>query len=240
MKTNQLIIASLASLASLVAACAASDTGPGSSEGTGGSAGPTTGTGPGTGAGATSGPTTSSGGMNVTLPLDISSVFVPSGYMGDGETAGSVVMMPLKPTDPQDCGGDRSPPAIGICYTVSYMPVAMGKGWAGVYWQYPADNWGAMPGLDIPAGAKQVSAWAKGGAGGEMLTLVAGGIESAGMTYQDSFKANTVATLTTSWAEYTFMLPTTYGPVLGGFAWSVGAPMGGGSVSFSIDSIEWE
>jgi hypothetical protein len=160
--------------------------------------------------------------------------------MGDGEKANSVVLVPLKPTDSQTCNGDRSPPALGICYTVDYTPVAMGAGWAGIYWQYPSNNWGGMPGLDIPAGAKQVSVWAKGGAGGEVLTLVAGGIQSAGMTYQDSFKADTMATLTTSWAQYTITL-TSYGPaVLGGFAWSVGAPMGGGAVQFSLDSIEWE
>jgi hypothetical protein len=176
---------------------------------------------------------------SVTLPLTLSGVFAPSGYMGDGETAGSVNMLPLTATDSQTCNGDRSPTALGICYTVEYTPVAMGAGWAGVYWQYPSNNWGAMPGLDIPAGATKVSVWAKGGAGGEVLTLVAGGIQSGGMTYQDTFKADTMATLTTSWAQYTITLPSSYGPVLGGFAWSVGAPSGGASVSFSIDSIEW-
>ena len=28
---------------------------------------------------------------------------------------------------------------------VSYQPGAVG--WAGVYWQYPADNWGSRPGV---------------------------------------------------------------------------------------------
>jgi hypothetical protein len=192
----------------------------------------------------TSASSSSSGGAggasSVGLPLTVSAVFVPSGYMGDGATVGSVEMLPLKPTDPQDCGGDRSPSALGTCYTVTYEPVASGLGWAGVYWQYPANNWGAMSGLDIPAGATKVSVWAKGAAGGEILTLVAGGIDTSGMAHEDTFKADTTAVLTTSWAQYTIALPATYGPVLGGLAWSTSAPAGGGSVGFSLDSIEWQ
>ncbi len=180
------------------------------------------------------------GSTSVSLPLTVSTVFVPSGYMGNGVTANSVVMLPLKPADPQDCGGDRSPTALGTCYTVTYTPVPSGMGWGGVYWQYPADNWGAMPGLDISAGATEVSVWAKGGAGGEQLTIVAGGIQNAAMAHQDTFRASAVATLTTSWARYTLTLPPSYGPVLGGFAWTVNAPTGGGSVQLSIDSIQWK
>jgi hypothetical protein len=250
MNSKQLLIAACVSMAS---ACAAGVSGPdgngGSSAGlgatTGAGASPGTSSSSGAGASSSSGATTATstgtGGSatSATLPLTVSSVFVPSGYMGDGETAGSVTMLPLKPTDPQDCGGNRSPAALGTCYTVSYAPVSGGLGWAGIYWQYPANNWGAMPGLDIPAGATEVTLWAKGGAGGEVLTLVAGGIAATGMAHEDTFKADTTATLTTSWAQYTIMLPSMYGPVLGGFAWSVGAPMGAGSVQFSIDSIQW-
>jgi hypothetical protein len=244
MSSNQLIVAVCVSL---VAACTASTSGPGSgdSESTGSASTGSSATGPGAssssgGVGGSPASTGAGGTVSVTLPLTISTVFAASGYMGDGATVSSVEMLPLKPTDPQDCGGDRSPAALGTCYTVTYKPVASGLGWAGVYWQYPANNWGAMSGLAIPAGATKVSVWAKGAAGGETLTLVAGGIQTSGMAHEDTFKANTTAVLTTSWAEYTIALPTTYGPVLGGFAWSVSAPMGGASVQFSIDSIQWE
>jgi hypothetical protein len=84
-----------------------------------------------------------------------------------------------------------------------------------------------------------VSVWAKGGAGGEVLTFVAGGIQDGTKAYFDTFKVSSVVTLTASWQEYTIDLPATYGPVLGGFAWAAAAPTGGGSVSFSIDSIVW-
>ncbi len=223
---------------SLAAACTAGTSGPGSGDSEGAGAGTTSGPGATAGAGGT---TSGAGGsIAVTLPLTLSTVFTASGYMGDGATVGSVAMMPLKSTDPQDCGGDRSPAALGICYTVTYTPVPAGMGWGGVYWQYPANNWGAQAGLDIPAGATKVSVWAKGAAGGETLTLVAGGIQTSTMAHQDTFKADTTATLTTSWAQYTIMLPATYGPVLGGFAWSASAPDGGAAVQFSLDSLEWE
>ena len=242
MKSQKLLIAACVSL---ISACAAGISQPDGNGGSGNQG--TTGEGASTGTGATTGTGgsttgTGTGGspVSVTLPLAVSSVFVPSGYMGDGSTAGAVAMMPLKTTDPQDCGGDRSPAAIGTCYTVTYTPVSGGQGWAGVYWQYPANNWGAQGGLGIPAGATEVSIWAKGAAGGESLTLVAGGIETTGMAHEDTFKANSTATLTTSWAQYTITLPSTYGPVLGGFAWSVAAPKSGGSVQFSVDSIQWK
>ena len=185
------------------------------------------------------GTTSSSGGTTIALPVTVSSVFIPSGYMGDGTTASSVDQLPQTLTDSQTCGGDRSPPAVGTCYTVTYTPVAGGAGWAGVYWQYPLNNWGSMPGAAIASGATKVSVWAKGAAGGEVVTFVAGGISSAGMPYQDDFKVSTPVTLTTSWTEYDIQLAS-YGQVLGGFAWSAAAPSGGATtVQFSIDSIQW-
>jgi hypothetical protein len=247
MKSNRLLVLACVTLISGCAAGVSGPDTPGGSDGTGATAGTTSSTtgSPGSGAGGSESTSSSSAGTGAGspaagLPLTVSTTFVPSGYMGDGATANSVVMLPLAPTDPQDCGGDRSPPALGVCYTVTYVPVPSGDGWAGIYWQYPANNWGAMSGLAIPSGATQVTVWAKGAAGGEILTLVAGGIQTSTMAHEDTFKADTVATLTTSWAEYTIMLPSTYGPVLGGFAWSMTAPMGGASAGFSIDSIEWQ
>jgi hypothetical protein len=161
--------------------------------------------------------------------------------MGDGMTAGSITMVPLTPSDPTDCGGDRSGPAIGTCYKFTYMPVAGGLGWGGVYWQYPANNWGDQPGLAVAPGATKVTFWAKGGAGGEVLELVAGGIQASGKMYMDSIKADQKFTLTSSWAQYTLPLPSTnYSPVLGGLAWAMGtATITSGSASFSIDSMQW-
>jgi hypothetical protein len=164
--------------------------------------------------------------------------------MGDGMTAGSITMVPLTPADPTDCSGDRSPAAIGTCYKFTYMPVPGGLGWGGVYWQYPANNWGNMPGLDVASGATKVSFWAKGAAGGEVLEIVAGGI-GIGATpvppYPDKIKGDQKFTLTSSWAQYSLTLPAgSYSPLLGGMAWAMGtATITSGSASFSIDSMQW-
>jgi hypothetical protein len=161
--------------------------------------------------------------------------------MGDGMTAGSIVMVPLAPSDPTDCSGDRSGPGIGTCYTFTYTPVMGGLGWGGVYWQYPANNWGGKPGLDVAPGATKVTFWAKGAAGGEVLEMVAGGIGGAGAMYSDPIKADQKFTLTSSWVEYTLPLPAmSYSPVLGGLAWSMGvASIPSGSAGFKIDSMQW-
>jgi hypothetical protein len=171
------------------------------------------------------------------LPLIVSDQFIPSGYMGDGTTPGAINLLPQTPADSQTCNGNRSMPALGICYTVTYAPIVGGMAWGGVYWQYPQGNWGASPGLSIQAGATQVTVWAKGGVGGEVVTFVAGGI--MGAANADTFNVSSKVTLTAAWAQYSVKLPAMYGPVLGGFAWSAAAPAGGRSVSFSVDSIEW-
>jgi hypothetical protein len=129
---------------------------------------------------------------------------------------------------------------MGTCYKFTYTPVPGGKGWGGVYWQYPANNWGDMPGLAVPSGATKVTFWAKGGAGGETLEVDAGGIQAAGKPNQDTFKAKTMVTLTKQWAQYTIPLPSMYGPVLGGLAWAMGAGPITGMASFQIDSMQWQ
>ena len=243
------VFASFALATALVAACSSTTSGPPSGGATGdmgstaSSGGSSTSSGTGSGASSTSGTSSSSSqtGTTVALPVTVSAQYVPSGYMGDGMTAGAINMLPQTPTDPTDCGGDRSAPAIGTCYQITYTPVTPGgQGWGGVYWQYPSNNWGGMAGLDIAAGATQVSFYAKGMNGGEQVQFVVGGIQASGMAYQDSFKATVTETLTTSWTQYSVPLPASYGSVLGGFAWSAGAPAdAGGPIQFEVDSIQW-
>src|SRR4051812_9792574 len=58
------------------------------------------------------------------LPLTLSDVFAPSGYMGDGATPGGIVV------DTTACLTPRPAGAVGDCYKVTYTPGA--QGWAGV------------------------------------------------------------------------------------------------------------
>src|SRR5439155_12886514 len=105
--------------------------------------------------------------ISTMLPFVLDTAFVSSGYMGDGNMAGPITMVPSKMGDSTDCNGKRgSTTALGACHVVTYMPPATaGMGWGGVYWQYPANNWGTKPGYAMPSGAKKVSFSAMGSKG---------------------------------------------------------------------------
>ncbi len=178
-----------------------------------------------------------------TLPFVVDTVFVSSGFMGDGATAGTITMTPAKSGDSTDCNGMRSSTtASGSCHVVTYAPPASGgMGWGGVYWQYPANNWGTKAGFAVPAGAKKVTFQARGQNGGEKVTFLAGGIIGAGNPYTDSIKATTTVTLTASWAPYTIDLSgQSYTQVLGGFGWTMTSMDAGASGGFFVDDIQWQ
>jgi hypothetical protein len=183
-----------------------------------------------------------------TLPFAVDSQFAPSGYMGDGAATGVVTMLPATMADSKDCNGDRSSAAaLGLCHTVTYAPLAATVtpaplGWAGVYWQYPANNWGTKAGFTIPPGATKVTFYAKGAAGGELIGFLAGGIINMGSAYSDSLSVKSpTITLTTTWTQYSMDITgQTYTQVLGGFAWTMAAPAAGGTSKFYIDDIEWQ
>jgi hypothetical protein len=167
----------------------------------------------------------------LTPPFVVSDHFAPTGYMGDGTTIGTVRM-------DNDACPTRAPGARGDCYTVTYTPTGA---WAGIYWQYPANNWGAKPGRIVLPGAKRVVVWAKGQAGGEKLDFTIGGIKDDTLPYKDSINASTSVTLTTEWQSYAVNFgPKTYSSVIGAFSWIAHAPPGSGPIVFYLDGIAWE
>jgi len=177
------------------------------------------------------------------LPFVVDTVFVSSGFMGDGATAGTIAMVPAKTGDSTDCNGMRaSSTASGSCHAVTYTPPASnGMGWGGVYWQFPANNWGTKPGYAMPAGAKKLTFQARGAKGGEKVTFLAGGIQGAGNPYTDTLKASVVLTLTNAWTTYEIDLSgQSYTQVLGGFGWTMAAMDAGTSAAFFVDDIEWQ
>ncbi len=92
--------------------------------------------------------------------------------------------------------GRSSGDAKGGCWKVNYAPFPRalepdtsgsmtigggpGYGWAGAFWQYPANNWGSRGGgYPIPPGATKVSFWARGKDGGELVLFFTGeGLDS--------------------------------------------------------------
>jgi hypothetical protein len=79
-------------------------------------------------------------------PIDLASFavsdfFTPSGHMGDGQTPGHLTMS----VGTEGCRSLKLTDGRGSCYQFTYGPPA-DKLWAGVFWAFPANNWGAEPG----------------------------------------------------------------------------------------------
>lgn len=170
------------------------------------------------------------------LPLAVSSVFAPSGYMGDGADGTAVVADMMCAERPSGARGD--------CYRFTYEAGPML--WAGVYWQYPPNNWGMSEGKAMPAGATQVSFYAAGAAGGEVLTIKIGGIRDTMLPYSDTISAQETFTLTTEMTKYSVDLTgQSYDRVIGGFSWATAYPEAtdpatAAPIVFFLDDVVWE
>jgi hypothetical protein len=172
----------------------------------------------------------------------VSDVYAPSGFMGDAPTDFNAVKMS---SDASQCP-PRQAGAKGACYKITWTPTRVpdaSSAWVGVYWQYPSNNWGAKPGHAINAGATKVTFLAQGGAGGEPVQFLAGGVNATGgpgLTYADTFSAKSDAQLTTAWAPYEISLSgDSYSSVIGAFAWTI-TTSSTSPVTFYVDNIQWE
>jgi hypothetical protein len=113
------------------------------------------------------------------LPFAVDDLFSASGYFGDGASPNAIV-------DSAGCKS-RAGSRLGKCHKFTWTPITPATSYAGIYWQYPANNWGttSLPGQTLPAGAKSLSFWAWGEKGGETLTFF------AGLSPNDGFHVNT-------------------------------------------------
>ncbi len=158
--------------------------------------------------------------------------FVPSGWM-----PGSLVK-DLK----MDTNWIENPYRGESCIKIEYRNNS-GIRWAGIAWQEPANNWGAVAdaGYNL-RGAKKLTFWAKGEQGGEIINefKVGGLINGA---YPDSGSASIFhIQLTDQWKKYEINLHgTDLSHVIGGFGFSTSIdnndPDG---VVFYIDEIKYE
>jgi len=147
-------------------------------------------------------------GSSQQLPVALEALFVPSGWMGDAELGKKRLSF-----TPLSVDIDGTPEA-GV--RITYEPGPAGLGWAGIYWQYPENNWGTLPGRDLRF-ARAVSFFARGEAGGEMVQFMSGGI---GGPHPDSFKRSLgTSVLAKEWKSYSIDLATAdLSNVIGGFA----------------------
>jgi hypothetical protein len=164
----------------------------------------------------------------VRAPFEITAAgYLPSGYMGDGEQGIRYVKIARR-----KCDG--APYLEDLCFEVTYSPGS--RRWAGVYWQSPPDNWGAKPGKRV-VGASQVTFWARGTTGREVVEFKAGGI--SGRKFQDSFEASLGSiSLSKEWRKYEIPLKgQDLSNVIGAFAWVATADANPGGLVFFLGDI---
>jgi len=155
--------------------------------------------------------------------------YIPSGWMGD---TGDIKMNDQSAVNPQSGS---------TCLEFTYTgKKAQNQGWAGVYWQNPANNWGTKKGGFDLTGMTKLTFWARGAKGGEVIQKVmVGGIKG---TYPDSVNVEMgPIELTDTWKQYTVNLAgkdLTY--VSGGFGWATNADLNPDGAVFYIDGVKFE
>jgi hypothetical protein len=139
-------------------------------------------------------------------------------------------------------GMPRAGAGKGSCHTVVFTP-ATPTSYGGVDWQYPVNNWGTSPGYVIPAGATNVSFYAKGAAGGEAVNFGAGFIQPGGTAIcTDPFATGTSpqmmnAVLTTTWTQYQMPITGSYAPdVITAFGFGLAAPPSAADAGAATDA----
>lgn len=92
-----------------------------------------------------------------------------------------------------------------------------GKGWVGIFWQNPMNNWGSIKGGFNLTGAKKLFFMARGENGGETVELKMGGL--SGGAFSDTTTASTGSIkLTKEWKQYSIDLTgLDLSRIIGGF-----------------------
>jgi len=155
--------------------------------------------------------------------------FIPSGWMGDYG-------------DIKYEGASKEDPYLGdSCIKIIYNgKKAQGSGWAGIFWQNPANNWGKRKGGYNLSGAQKLTFWARGEEGGEQIQeFTIGGITG---DYPDSDTAVIgPVILSADWRQYTIDLrgkDLSY--ISGGFAWTTSEEVNPQNCTFYLDEIRFE
>lgn len=170
-------------------------------------------------------------------PFAVSDYFAASGAMGDGATPPRLTINENNAA----CKKPRPPGARGNCFAFIYDPSLMTTVtppvepvlWAGLYWQYPVNNWGDEPGLAMPAGLSKVTFQAASAGAGEMAEFGAGGMGYPPSTdpsipdrpYDDSFRAPSLGPLRVGlneeWTKLEIPLDASPSQLIGAFTFSL-------------------
>jgi hypothetical protein len=150
--------------------------------------------------------------------------YIGSGWMGDSK---SIVV---------DDKCAANPHSGAACMKCQFNAAT---GFGGIAWQNPANNWGDQPGgLDL-SGAKELTFWARGEEGGEVVSFKLG-ILGQDKKFPDSDHAELPdVTLTTAWKQYSIDLTgKDLHRIETGFVWVLAA--NGKPVTFYLDDVRYE
>lgn len=160
-------------------------------------------------------------------PASINDLFYPSGWMGD---TGDIKYDPTSTNLPHS-GSDS--------VRVDYSPKGS-KGWSGIYWLYPDNNWGTNPDGRNLKGYSHVTFWARGANGDEKAEFKVGGVTGK---YPDSVTSpvsSGVLILTKDWKSYSIDLngkDLTH--VVGGFCWVTNKDQNPTGSTIYLDDISY-
>jgi len=155
--------------------------------------------------------------------------FIPSGWLGDYG-------------DLKYDGACKEDPYLGdTCIKIVYTGKASnGARWAGIYWQYPANNWGTIDkGYDLSKATK-LTFWARGANGGERIEeFKVGGIMGE---FSDSDAAGIgPVILNKDWTQYTIDLKgKDMSYIIGGFCFATNVDVNPDGATFYLDEIKYE
>ncbi len=151
--------------------------------------------------------------------------FAPSGWLGDFEDAVEL-----------DAECADKPHAGKTCLQVTYDGLGDCE-WAGLYWLHPKGNWAQAPGRDL-TNAAELTFWARGDEGGEVVTFKMGGVRGP---HADTAEAATPKlTLTSEWNLFTIDLTgADLSNVVGGFAFVVTKRDNPEGCTFYLDDVAY-
>ncbi|MBU1087382.1 MAG: hypothetical protein KKD05_07675 [Candidatus Omnitrophica bacterium] len=155
--------------------------------------------------------------------------YVGSGWMGD---YGDIKFSENEKENPYS-----GKTCIKIIYTGEGK---QGANWAGMYWQWPPNNWGEKDGGYNLTGATKLTFWARGANGGEqIMEFKIGGLTG---TYSDTDSASVgPIELTAEWQQYSIDLTDLdLAYISGGFSWVTSSMANPEGCVFYLDDIQYE
>lgn len=157
--------------------------------------------------------------------------YIPSGWMGDNSD------LKYNPGYYPDATNQAN-----TCIKITYSAERkQGSGWAGIYWQIPANNWGDKRGGYDLSNYSKLTFKVKGDKGNEYIDkFMMGGI--SGMTEEgDTDTAETQPIeLTTEWQVIDIQLKgLDMKHIIGGFGFAVNADMNEKGIAFYLDDIKY-